>query len=121
VSESFIQSHLLTLYSGTLHPRHIVQATGLNGEIRMPQIPGMESFEDKITHSTGFVDASPKYAGRKVIVVGTGTSGHDIAQCCQKHGADVTIIQRSPTFIVSLDTVQKTVAPRYNNRTVSSP
>jgi cation diffusion facilitator CzcD-associated flavoprotein CzcO len=66
-------------------------------------------------------DASPKYAGRKVIVVGTGTSGHDIAQCCQKHGADVTIIQRSPTFIVSLDTVQKTVAPRYNNRTVSPP
>ena len=52
-------------------------------------------------HSGDFKDAK-KWKGRKALVLGTGTSGHDVAQELHAHGADVTIIQRSKTYVVSL-------------------
>ncbi|KAH6673087.1 hypothetical protein B0J14DRAFT_654816 [Halenospora varia] len=38
-------------YKRVLHLRHVIQATGLNGEPRLPQIPDMESFKGKIMHT----------------------------------------------------------------------
>jgi putative flavoprotein involved in K+ transport len=38
-----------------------------------------------------------------VIVFGTGTSAHDICQELHAHGADVTMVQRSPTMVVNVD------------------
>jgi lysine/ornithine N-monooxygenase len=103
----------------TLKPRHVIQATGLNGETRIPETPGMDDFEGRIMHSTQFHNASPGYRGKKVIIVGTGTSGHDIAQSCYKYGADVTIVQRSPTFVTSLKNIHRMVKAQYNNATPS--
>ena len=40
--------------------------------------------------------------GKRAIVIGTGNSGHDVAQDLYSNGAQVTIIQRSPTCVVSL-------------------
>jgi cation diffusion facilitator CzcD-associated flavoprotein CzcO len=48
--------------------------------------------------------------GRKALVLGTGTSGHDVAQELHAHGADVTIIQRSRTYVVSLKEAQSVYA-----------
>ena len=50
------------------------------------------------------------WRGRKALVLGTGTSGHDVAQELQAHGADVTIIQRSKTYVVSLKEAQSVYA-----------
>ncbi|KAH7397522.1 hypothetical protein BKA64DRAFT_576485 [Cadophora sp. MPI-SDFR-AT-0126] len=100
----------------TLHPHHIVQATGLNGEPRIPTIPGMETFTGTTLHSTQFNDPST-FAGKKVIVVGTGTSGHDMSQGLHRHGASVTIVQRSPTFVLTLASVHKMVRRTYNEST----
>ena len=41
--------------------------------------------------------------GKRVLVVGAGTSGHDIAQDMHLRGADVTMLQRSPITVVSLE------------------
>jgi cation diffusion facilitator CzcD-associated flavoprotein CzcO len=40
------------------------------------------------------------------LVLGSGTSGHDAAQELLSHGADVTLIQRSKTYVVSLKEAQ---------------
>jgi cation diffusion facilitator CzcD-associated flavoprotein CzcO len=37
------------------------------------------------------------------VVVGTGNSGHDVAQDLHGHGAAVTMVQRSPTCVLSLE------------------
>jgi putative flavoprotein involved in K+ transport len=50
------------------------------------------------------------WRGRKALVLGTGTSGHDVAQDLQSCGAHVTLIQRSPTYVVSLKEAQKVYA-----------
>ncbi|KAL2070126.1 hypothetical protein VTL71DRAFT_14806 [Oculimacula yallundae] len=100
----------------TLHPRHLVQATGLNGEPRIPSIPNKSSFSGTILHSTQFTSALP-FAGKKLIVVGTGTSGHDISQSLHRAGASVTIVQRSPTFVLSLSSTHTMVRRTYNEET----
>lgn len=84
-------------------PRHIIQATGVNGTPWMPKIEGMDDFKGhRLCHSSEFTSAPPSTAagGRKrVVVVGTGVSGHDIAQDYHEQGHAVTIVQRSPTCV----------------------
>ena len=60
-------------------------------------------------HSGDFKNAT-QWRGRKALVLGSGTSGHDVAQELQAHGADVTIIQRSTTYVVSLKEAQSVYA-----------
>ena len=86
----------------TLHPRHVVQATGHSGEMSFPQIKGMEGFQgDRLCHSSQFKGAYSNSKGKKAIVVGCCNSGHDIAQDFYEHGYDVTIVQRSSTYVMS--------------------
>ena len=42
--------------------------------------------------------------GKRVVVVGTGNSGHDIAQNYYENGATVTMLQRSGTYVISAKT-----------------
>jgi cation diffusion facilitator CzcD-associated flavoprotein CzcO len=88
----------------------------------IPQIPGMETFEGRLLHSSGFKGASPDdYKAKKVIVIGSGTSAHDISESCCKAGASVIMIQRSPTWVLSLARVHKLHSMRYNEHTVRPP
>ena len=57
----------------TLHPRHIIQATGHSGEASMPSIKGMDSFAgDRLCHSSQFkgVQTSSLAEKKRAIVVG---------------------------------------------------
>jgi hypothetical protein len=85
-----------------LHPRHVVMATGVSGIPNVPRIPALDRFAGKVLHSHEYADAEP-WRGKRVVVIGTGTSGHDIAQDLYSAGAHVTIVQRSPTLIINCD------------------
>ncbi|KAF7136676.1 hypothetical protein CNMCM5793_005954 [Aspergillus hiratsukae] len=88
--------------SRTLHPQHVIQATGHSGEKSLPKFKGMESFKgDRICHSSEFAEANPASKGKKAVVVGSGNSGHDIAQDFYEKGYDVTMVQRSTTCVIS--------------------
>ncbi|EDN06241.1 predicted protein [Histoplasma mississippiense (nom. inval.)] len=87
----------------TVYPHHIVLATGHSGEPLRPNFPGKEKFKGEIYHSSQYNDAS-EHAGiksKKVVVVGTGNSGHDIAQDFYENGAEVAMLQRRGTFVIS--------------------
>ncbi len=86
----------------TLHPRHIVFANGVSGIPYVPELPGLDDFAGTIVHSEGFDDGSA-WKGKNALVIGTGTSGHDIAQDLHSHGANTTIVQRGSTTVVSID------------------
>ena len=86
----------------TLHPRHVIQATGHSGEKNFPSIPGMSDFKgDRLCHSSQFTGAAENGQGKHAIVVGCCNSGHDIAQDFHEKGYDVTIVQRSSTYVMS--------------------
>lgn len=91
-----------TTETRTLHPRHVIQATGHSGKKNAPVFKGMENFKgDRICHSSEFPGAKPESKGKKAIVIGSCNSGHDIAQDYFEKGYDVTMVQRSSTCVVS--------------------
>lgn len=94
----------ITRPSGTreLNPRHIVIATGHSGEPRFPAISGTSEFQgDLLCHSSGFSGAKQDAKGKKAVVIGACNSGHDVAQDYYEKGYDVTMVQRSSTFVIS--------------------
>jgi putative flavoprotein involved in K+ transport len=89
-----------------LHPRHLIFATGVSAIPIRPDAPGLDDFAGTVMHS-GQYGTGHTWKGRKALVMGTGNSGHDVAQDLHASGADVTMIQRSTTLIVSLEQAQK--------------
>ncbi|KAF1838033.1 FAD/NAD(P)-binding domain-containing protein [Decorospora gaudefroyi] len=90
----------------TLHPKHIVQATGHSGEKNFPKIKGMDDFKgDRLCHSSEHPGANPESKGKKAVVVGCCNSGHDIAQDFFEKGYNVTLVQRSTTCVVSSESI----------------
>ncbi|MFC4950083.1 flavin-containing monooxygenase [Pseudonocardia sp. GCM10023141] len=85
-----------------LFPRDVVLATGLNGTPNIPEIEGMAGFGGTVTHSSTFAGGQG-WKGKRAVVVGAGTSAHDIAQDLCEQGAEVTLVQRSGTLPVSRD------------------
>ncbi len=95
----------LRLADGSLremHPRHVVMATSVSGTPNIPAIPTLERFAGTVLHSSQF-GSGHDWKDRPVLVIGTGTSAHDIAQDLQGSGAHVTMVQRSPTLVVNVE------------------
>jgi putative flavoprotein involved in K+ transport len=89
-----------------MHPRHIVMANGVSSIPVMPKLPGLEDFKGTVRHS-GKYGSGLDWRGKRALVIGTGTSGHDVAQDLAVSGAaEVTLVQRSPTQVVSLKEAQ---------------
>lgn len=87
-----------------MKPRHIVFANGIVGAPKIPKLPGLDTFQGTLMHTHDYRNGKA-FKGKRALVLGTGTSGHDIAQDLYGHGVDVKMIQRGPTSIVSLDAV----------------
>jgi putative flavoprotein involved in K+ transport len=92
-----------------MHPRHLIFATGVSSIPHTPALPGLNQFAGVTVHSGDFKNAA-QWKSRKVLVLGSGTSGHDVSQELHAHGADVTMIQRSKTHVVSLKEAQSVYA-----------
>ncbi|HTO48690.1 MAG TPA: NAD(P)/FAD-dependent oxidoreductase [Burkholderiales bacterium] len=85
-----------------MRPRHVVMATGVSGIPNLPDIPTLRNFAGTVLHS-GQYDDGEAWRGKRVLVIGTGNSGHDIAQDLYSSGAEVTLVQRSSTLIVNIE------------------
>ena len=85
-----------------LHPRDVVLATGVFGVPHRPEIPGAAQFTGRLLHATEYTGGIPA-AGVRALVVGSGSSAHDVAQDLHDAGAQVTMLQRSSTCVVSLE------------------
>ena len=85
-----------------MHPRHVVMATGVSGIPNIPDIPSLRHFGGTVLHSSQYEDAE-MWRGKNALVIGSGNSGHDIAQDLHSSGAHVTLVQRSPTMIVNVE------------------
>mgnify|MGYP002040300774 CR=1 FL=1 len=77
-------------------------AVGASGVPKVPRIRGLEDFDGQVVHSSRSTD-DLEVAGKSVLVVGAGTSAHDIAQDLHLRGAEVTMLQRSSTTVVGLE------------------
>ncbi|WP_027552366.1 NAD(P)/FAD-dependent oxidoreductase [Bradyrhizobium sp. Cp5.3] len=101
----------------TMHPRHVVMATGVSGIANMPDIPSLENFKGTLLHSSRYDDGE-NWKGKRAIVIGTGNSGHDIAQDLCSSGAEVTLVQRSPTLVTNIEPSAQLAYATYNEGTL---
>ena len=85
-----------------LHPRHLIMATGVSAIPAQVRMSGIEAYRGPVLHSGEYTDGAA-WAGRPVMVFGTGTSAHDVAQDLEAHGAQVTLVQRSPTMVQNIE------------------
>ncbi|UVK42637.1 NAD(P)/FAD-dependent oxidoreductase [Mesorhizobium sp. AR07] len=90
----------------TLKPKHIVFATGAYGPPRRIELAGADTFKGELLHSSQY-SSGDKFRGKKVAVIGAASSGHDVSVDLWESGADVTMIQRSPTTVVKSDTLME--------------
>ena len=88
----------------TLRPTQLVLATGMSGKANIPTFPGMDRFKGEIQHSSQHAGPDD-WTGKKVVVVGSNNSAHDICAALWEADADVTMVQRSSTHIVRSDTL----------------
>jgi putative flavoprotein involved in K+ transport len=77
-------------------------ATSVSGTPNIPNVPTLENFQGPVLHSSSFTGGA-KWKDRSALVIGTGTSAHDIAQELHARGAKVTMVQRSPTLVVNIE------------------
>ncbi|KAF7362778.1 Flavin-containing monooxygenase YUCCA9 [Mycena venus] len=93
----------------TLHPAHIVLAAGTLGAPRFPSVPDIDLSEEQLSMLQR-TPAERASWGKRTLVVGAGNSSADICQDLAFHGAaEVTMLQRSSTCVVSADSVAQTL------------
>jgi cation diffusion facilitator CzcD-associated flavoprotein CzcO len=101
----------------TMHPRHVVMGTGVSGIANVPDIPTLDRFKGTLLHSSRYEDGE-NWQGKRAIVIGTGNSGHDIAQDLYSSGAAVTLVQRSPTLVTNIEPSAQLAYATYNEGTL---
>ena len=85
-----------------LKPKHIIFANGVSGIPYRPKLGGLCDFRGEILHSEGFSNGA-EWTGKRAAVLGTGNSGHDVAQDLHSNGVYTSMIQRGSSTVVSID------------------
>ncbi|MFZ1162389.1 FAD-dependent oxidoreductase [Mycobacterium sp.] len=88
----------------TLRPTQLVLATGMAGKPNVPELAGRNVFRGEQHHSSQH-PGPDGYAGKRAVVIGSGTSAHDICKALYENGADVTMVQRASTLVVTSEAV----------------
>jgi indole-3-pyruvate monooxygenase len=79
-----------------------VIATGHNARVHLPKWPGQETFSGEVMHSSAYKNAAP-YGEKRVLVVGFGNSGGEIAVDLFEHGARPALSVRGPVNVIPRD------------------
>ena len=104
----------------TLRPKQLVLATGMSGKMNLPKFKGQDIFKGEQQHSSQH-PGPEKYRGKKVVVIGSNNSAHDICAALWEGGADVTMVQRSSTHIVKSGTLMGIgLGPLYSEQAVAN-
>ena len=85
-----------------MKPAHIIMATSVSGIPHVPEIPKLNGYQGEVIHASGYRDGTD-HSGKSVLVLGMGTSGHDIAQDLASNGAGVSMVQRGSTMIINVE------------------
>ncbi|CAM0943798.1 unnamed protein product [Alopecurus aequalis] len=80
--------------------KFLVVASGENSVGNIPMVPGLESFPGVSIHSSSY-KSGISYSGKNVLVVGCGNSGMEIAYDLASHGANTSLVIRSPIHVAT--------------------
>jgi len=84
----------------TVSARYCVMATGCLSNARMPDFPGRESFRGEVYHTGHWPHEGVDLAGKRVGVIGTGSSAIQAIPVIAETAAHVTVFQRTPNYSI---------------------
>jgi len=84
----------------TLTPRFYVMASGCLSAPKAPDIPGVGSFKGAVYFTHRWPHEGVDFAGRRVAVIGTGSSGIQAIPMIAKQAAQLTVFQRTANYSV---------------------
>ena len=97
------RSWTTTLESGARHSsRFLITAIGPLSAPTMPRIEGVDSFEGIAFHTAKWPHQPVDFAGKRVAVIGTGSTGVQTIQEVAKTAAHLTVFQRNPNWCAPL-------------------
>lgn len=88
--------------AGDYRARRVVVATGYNRVPNVPRWPGQDTFPGQIIHSRDYTNGEA-FRGSRVLVVGFGNSGAEIALDLAEHGARCAIAVRGAVNVIPRD------------------
>ena len=92
----------------TMKPRFLLFCSGYYryAQGHQPEFPGQARFAGRLLHPQ-FWPAGLDYAGKQVVVIGSGASAVTLVPELAKAVAQVTLLQRSPTYVVARPAVDR--------------
>jgi cyclohexanone monooxygenase len=78
----------------------LVMATGSLSTPRLPDLPGLASFAGRVLHTGAWPRETQDFTGRRVGVIGTGSSGVQVSVEIAKQAARLDVFQRTPSYVV---------------------
>jgi indole-3-pyruvate monooxygenase len=88
--------------NGEYRAHHLVMATGLNRVPNLPRWAGQETFPGPIVHTHDY-STGERFRGQRVLVVGFGNSGAEIALDLLEQGARPAVAVRSKVNVIPRD------------------
>ncbi|RYH58980.1 MAG: NAD(P)/FAD-dependent oxidoreductase [Alcaligenaceae bacterium] len=80
--------------------RYVVMATGTLTAAKTPEVPGLETFQGRWFHTGRWPrDETVDFRGRRVAVIGTGSTGVQAIPVIADQAESVTVVQRTPKFV----------------------
>ncbi|KQK02875.1 probable indole-3-pyruvate monooxygenase YUCCA10 [Brachypodium distachyon] len=84
--------------------KFLVVASGENSAVNIPMFRGQETFPGVAIHSSSYKSGG-SYSGRNVLVIGSGNSGMEIAYDLATHGANTSLVIRSPIHVMTKELI----------------
>ncbi|KAL2040638.1 hypothetical protein N7G274_006617 [Stereocaulon virgatum] len=88
--------------------RYYIVATGFAAKRHFPDWKGLETFQGVMHHSSFWPENGVDVRGKRVAVVGTGSTGIQIAQECAKEAKELTVFQRTPNLCLPMQQARLT-------------
>jgi cyclohexanone monooxygenase len=80
--------------------QYLVMAVGQLSTTKAPEYPGQQSFRGEIIHSGIWPKHEVDYEGKRVAIIGTGSSGMQMTPVIAEKAAHLTVFQRTPNYSV---------------------
>lgn len=90
---------------------YIVWGTGILSTPKIPEIPGMSDFQGSLLNTATWPHIPVDFTGKKVAVLGTGSSGIQVIPIAAEKAAQVYVLQRTPSY--TLPAHNKPLEPAY--------
>lgn len=78
--------------------RYCVSAVGCLSAASMPQLPGLDTFGGAVYHTGAWPHEGVDFTGKRVAVIGTGSSGIQAIPAIAQQAAHLTVFQRTPNY-----------------------